>query len=468
MPRRSGRRPPATRRVRRPSTAQHHHDRRTRAGRVRSCVSRRRVETPRRLAGDDDDRFVVQFTSRDELLGVTTRQRIGELFGCPLDRPRLHPLRGHGIASDPPRGAPESEVVVASHRADEGTQRPVGRDVGDALGNALAGGQPADVLTVDLDRARVRDEDAGDAPTRARPARSRRHPATPTISPARIVNASIAQPTCPQRVDLDHDATIAHRPRPAHGWQLRPDHLVGEAGARPVTHRRSGLTTTPLRITATRSAASTTSRRRWVISTTARPSVAEAPSDGEQAVRLGVGEHCRRLVEQKHLRVRRRGPEAAPVAGARPPTSTPPSPSGRSRSRAVRRDRRGRPPPAPATSADGVGRGTATGCRRPPSSARARSAVARASRRAPRRRAATPGRMVRPPATARPTTGGRGRRGCASGSSCPPRSRRGSPAPLRHGCRGRRRKVLGRHRSRRETPTTSSAGGEPASTAIRG
>ena len=87
--------------------------------------SRCRVETPRRLAGDDDDRFAVQFASRDELLGVATRQRIGEVFGCPLDRPGVHPRGGHGIASDPPRGAAEGEVVVASHRADEGTQGAV-------------------------------------------------------------------------------------------------------------------------------------------------------------------------------------------------------------------------------------------------------------------------------------------------------------------------------------------------------
>ena len=45
------------------------------------------------------------------------------------------------------------------------------------------------------------------------------------------------------------------------------------------------------------------------MSTTARPSVGQAPSDGEQAVRLGVGEHCRGLVEEKHLGVRVEGPQ---------------------------------------------------------------------------------------------------------------------------------------------------------------
>ena len=111
------------------------------------------------------------------------------------------------------------------------------------------------------------------------------------------------QPTDPQAIDLDDDPTVADRPRPAHGRQLRPDHLVGEAGAGAVTDgsRRADDDAVAQHGDAI---GGLDDLAQAVGDEHDRPPVSgEAASDAEQAIRFGVGEHGRRLVEQQHLRI---------------------------------------------------------------------------------------------------------------------------------------------------------------------
>ena len=77
------------------------------------------------------------------------------------------------------------------------------------------------------------------------------------------------------------------------------DHRVGERGDGVVGDRASASTTAPSRSTVTRSQPSTTSPRRWVMITTARPSSARRRHTASSPVASVAGEHRGRLVEQQ-------------------------------------------------------------------------------------------------------------------------------------------------------------------------
>ena len=112
-----------------------------------------------------------------------------------------------------------------------------------------------------------------------------------------------------QPIDRQPSDAQGRRSRPPHDHALRRVRPTGGSSSPTISWARlarvraptgaAGLTTTPLRSTATRSAASTTSRSRWVISTTARPSSASrrvTPSkrSASASVSTAVGSSSRR------------------------------------------------------------------------------------------------------------------------------------------------------------------------------
>ena len=108
---------------------------------------------------------------------------------------------------------------------------------------------------------------------------------------------SSTSPACPSRRDANTCADLGHVGA-GHG---RHD-LVG-VRRRP---RRSVATRRPRRSTMMRSATANTSTRLWLITTTPRPLVAEAPDEGEHLAGLRHAERRGRLVEDHQLRLAHR------------------------------------------------------------------------------------------------------------------------------------------------------------------
>ena len=125
-------------------------------------------------------------------------------------------------------------------------------------------------------------------------------PATPSTSPALIARRIDRQAADAQVVDGD-DAAITRRAAASDRRQLLPDHLVGEAGAGACADRSRRADDDPVA-----QHGNAVGRLDDLAQTVGdqhdgSPVLGETAGDAEQAIRFGIGEHRRRLVEQEDL-----------------------------------------------------------------------------------------------------------------------------------------------------------------------